>query len=178
MVPREFKPYKGSPDELGYRAASPEEDQLCRRTEKNGRIVLPIYLGFIAVFAGMVYLYKIKNGLDIFSVAIMIFMAAGLLSFLPSVLSLLKKSISFEVADGTIVRCYSRSSDVNDFSYDSVSVWCDKEQKYLHKVRCNFDSRHVHKGDEILVVRGYRGKGKKPNCFAILKFPHDQDGIR
>lgn len=178
MVPREFKPYMGSPDELGYRAASPEEEQLCRRTEKNGRIVLPIYIGFIAVFVVMVLLYRQMHGLDIFSVVILSFMALSILAGLPSVLSLFKKSISFEVADGTIVRGRSVSSDTNDYRYSSVSVWCEKEQKYLHKVRCNFDSHHVHRGDDILVVRGYRGEGRKPNFFAILKFPNDPDGLR
>lgn len=178
MVPLEYRPYKGRPDELEYRAASPEEEMLCRRTERNGRLLAPIYLGFVAVFVWMVWLYKKMNGLDIFAVAIMAFMVLGFLAMLPSVFSCFKKSISFEVADGTIVRGHSVSSDTNDYRYSSVSVWCQKEQKYLDKVRCNFDSHHVHRGDDILVVRGYRGEGKKPNCFAILKCPTDPDGLR
>ena len=88
------------------------------------------------------------------------------------------KSISYEVADGILVYGFE-SSDSDSASssgrYDHAAVWCPDQQVYLPSVRCSMNKAYIQKGDELLVVRGDRGNGRKPSYFAINK---DLDAAR
>ena len=57
--------------------------------------------------------------------------------------------------------------EVNNRPY--MSVWCEKDQVYLPKMRY-LSTFHREQGMPLLIVRGDRGEGKKPNYFVVTAF--------
>lgn len=160
----EYTKYKGTPEDISYRSATPEEEARFRRLEKvRASISGPASIIMIIASVGFLIFFSVNKDFgDIF------FYAAGLFVIL-SVFNTIKqfmrtrKSKSFEVAEGVMVGYM----EVNNRPY--MSVWCEKDQVYLPKLRY-LSTFHREQGMPLLIVRGDRGEGKKPNYFVVTAY--------
>lgn len=172
IVGAEYRQYQGKPDDLTYRTATFEEEEICRNTEKKRKYMIIVCVFFIIAVLFFAYLLYILSFWNIISAAFLsIFLIVAVISLIRSILDA-RKSISYEVTDGILVYGFE-SSDGDSASssgrYDHAAVWCPDQQVYLPSVRCSMNKAYIQKGDELLVVRGDRGNGRKPNYFAINK---------
>lgn len=178
IVGAEYRQYQGKPDDLTYRTATFEENEICRNTENKRKYWIIVGVFFIIAVLFFAYLLHILGFLNIISAAFLsIFLIVAVIGLIRSILDA-RKSISYEVADGILVYGFE-SSDSDSASssgrYDRAAVWCSDQQVYLPSVRCSMYKAYIQKGDELLVVRGNRGNGRNPNYFAINK---DLDAAR
>lgn len=171
-VGAEYRQYQGEPDDLTFRTATFEEEEICRNTEKKRKYLVIVYVFFIIAVLFFAYLLHLLGYWNIISAAFLsIFLIVAVVSLIRSILDA-RKSISYEVTDGILVYGFE-SSDGDSASssglYDHAAVWCPDQQVYLPSVRCSMNKAYIQKGDELLVVRGDRGNGRKPNYFVINK---------
>ena len=171
IIGEEYKQYKGKPDDLTYRTATAKEKEICRNTEKNNikQVIACIIIIIAAICFG--FLLHVLDHWNIISAAFLaIFMIIAIINLIRSILRS-RKSISYEVTEGILVYGFERTdSDGSSCGYyDHVAVWCPDQQIYLPSIRCSIDSNTIQKGDELLVVKGNRGNGRKPNYFAVNK---------
>ena len=174
VIGKEYRQYQGKPDDLTYRAATVAEEEVCVATEKNRIKAVIVSIVFIVVVLFFGYILHLTDYLNIITIAfLLIFMIVAIVNLIRSILDS-RKSISFEVAEGIMIYGFERTDSDSASSsgyYDHVAVWCPDQQIYLPSVKCSMYKYTIRKGDELLIVRGYRGEGKKPNFFAIIKNP-------
>lgn len=159
--PAEYTKHKGTFEDISFRSATADEEARLKRLEGvRSKLVAPISFVFI-LFSVALLIYFMKN--DQFS---QIFVYGAGLFVILSVMNTIKAFVqtrhseSFEIADGIMVGYM----EVNNRPY--MSVWCEKDQVYLPKVRY-LSTFHREQGMPLYVVRGDRGEGKKPNYFVV-----------
>ena len=172
VIGKEYRQYQGKPDDLTYRTASAAEEEVCVAAEKNRIKAVIVSIGFIVAVLFFGYILHLTGYLNIITIAFLsIFMLVAIVNLIRSILDS-RKSISYEVTEGILVYGFERTDSDSASSsgyYDHVAVWCPDQQIYLPSVKCSLYKNTIGKGDELLVVRGDRGEGKKPNFFAINK---------
>ena len=172
IVGAEYRQYQGKPDDLTYRTATFEEEDVCRNTEKKRKYLIIASAFFVITVLFFGYVLHIMDYWNIITAAVLSFiMIIAIICLIRSILDS-RKSISYEVTDGILVYGFeTNDSDSASSSgyYDHAAVWCPDQQIYIPSVRCSMYKINIQKGDELLVVRGDRGSGRKPNFFAINK---------
>lgn len=149
----------GSREDVSYRPATPEEETRCRNAEKMKSWSLPAQgIGILVGLAITVY------GFTSFE-SPYIGIAGAVITFIELLMFIYyfkdaKPSTSYEVIEA---ECMSISS-FNKRRY--VNAWVEKDRLYVKKYRwCS--AFHLYTEYKVLLVRGDRGEGKKPNYFAI-----------
>ena len=160
----EYTRHKGTPEDITYRKATEEETARFRRLEDvRAGIAGPASVLFIGVSVFLLIYFIKTNGFnDIFVYAAGLFVILSVVNTVKQFI-LTRKSDSFEVAEGIMIGY----AEVNNRPY--MSVWCEKDQVYIPKLRY-LSTFHYEQGMPLLIVRGDRGEGKKPNCFVVSAY--------
>lgn len=159
MIERSKK--KGKPEDLTYRAVTPEEERRCRKAENMKNLAIPgMIIGSILslVLCGYIFYACFESAIIISIAAVVFFVAEIVVTILRW--KDLKKSISYEIAEGEI------HSLIKTKHRTYVVAWCEKDELCVSKFR--YLSAFVPlTGKKVLLVRGDRGEGRKPSYFAI-----------
>ena len=161
MIKENFEKMKkrGNREDVSYRPATEEEARRCRNAEKMKSWSLPaegigIAIGIAVTAYGFLSLESIYVG-----IAGAVITLIAIITFIYYFIDA-KPSKSYEVIEA---ECLSISS-LNKRRY--VNAWVEKDQIYVKKYRwCS--AFHLYTNYPVLLVKGDRGEGKKPDYFAI-----------
>ena len=159
--PAEYTSHKGTTEDITYRKATEEETARLRRLENiRSKMTGPVSLIIIGFsVALLIYFSTSKEFSDIFMYAAGLFVILAVMNSIRAFVST-RKSNSYEIAEGIMVGYM----EVNNRPY--MSVWCEKDEVYIPKLRY-LSTFHREQGMPLLIVRGDRGEGKKPNYFVV-----------
>lgn len=160
----EYTRHKGTPDDISFRRATAEEEERLSRLENvRSKMVAPISIIIILACCGLLVYFIMNPGFSqIFVYAAGLFVILSVMNTIKAFVTT-RKSNSYEIAEGIMVGYM----EVNNRPY--MSVWCEKDQVYLPKMRY-LSTFHREQGMPLLIVRGDRGEGKKPNYFVVTAF--------
>lgn len=160
----EYTKYKGTPEDINYRKATEEETARLKRLESiRSKISAPVSAIFIILSVALLIYFATNPEFG------MIFVYGAGLFVILSIMNIIKlfvhtrKSESFEIAEGIMVGYM----EINHRPY--MSVWCEKDHVYVPKLRY-LSTFHREQGMPLLIVRGDRGEGKKPNYFVVSAY--------
>lgn len=160
----EYKRYKGTPEDISYRKATEEETARLKRLEKlRSQVSGPASI-VIIVFCVLALIYFSVNSQfgQIFIYVSGLFVILAVMNSIKQ-FYLTRKSKSYEIAEGVMVG-FMR---INKRPH--MSVWCEKDQIYLPKLRY-LSTLHYKQGMPLLIVRGDQGEGKKPQYFVVSAY--------
>ena len=155
----QYRQYKGKPEDITFRTATQHEHERCMRVMEYRKTKVPSMIVFFIVSLAFCFYFSTQSDEPIFRYGPYIIPLLALISIIISIFRE-KKCESFEIAEGTLVGF----KYINKKPY--ASVWCEKDQIYLPTLRY-FSVFHRQFGMPLLIVKGYRGEGKKPRYFVI-----------
>lgn len=160
----EYTQHKGTPEDISFRRATAEEEARFKRLEGlRASISGPASIIMILASVGFLIFFSVNKQFgDIFFYAAGVFVILSVLNTIKEFMRT-RKSKSFEVAEGVMVGYM----ETNNRPY--MSVWCEKDQVYLPRLRY-LSTFHREQGMPLLIVKGDRGEGKKPNYFVVSAY--------
>jgi len=166
--PSEYKQHKGTPDDLNFRRADEQLEERCRKVDKMRQLRIPVSIFTLVIVS--LFLYVFYRGIPkddtiysrIMIGAVVLFIVLTVISVIKGIIISIGKVEYFEVTEAEcvgVIRYKNRTF---------VSVWCEKEQVYIPKLRY-MSVYNIFKEMPLYVVKGDRGEGKKPVYFVISR---------
>ncbi|SMC44100.1 hypothetical protein SAMN06296952_1153 [Oscillospiraceae bacterium] len=149
----------GKREDLSYRSATPEEAERCRKAERMKSWSLPAQaFGIFIGLALTIYCFISVDSPYVWPVGAVITLIEVIAFFVYKADAAPSKS--FEVIEGEVTSI----TRTNKRKY--VNAWVEQDQVTVRKYRwCS--AFHLYTGTRVMLVRGDRGEGKKPDYFAI-----------